>query len=78
MSTDIVALLIGITLIDVIFITIAQSDRLDFFNPVINYKLWTSMNWFGVLIFTILLNVLCPVIAVGYWFYKLCTVGRKR
>lgn len=52
---------------------------LDFnsFNPIRNYKEWISMNWFGVIFFTILLNVICPVYALCYWFYKLCTVGRK-
>lgn len=50
---------------------------LSFFNPIRNYKEWTSMNWFGVIFFTILLNVIYPVYALCYWFYKLCTVGRK-
>lgn len=48
-----------------------------FFNPIRNYKTWTSMNWFGVILGTTLLHVLLPVYAVCYWFYKLCTFGRK-
>lgn len=51
---------------------------LSFFNPIRNYKTWTRMNWFGVILGTTFLHVLLPVYAVGYWFYKLCTFGRKQ
>ena len=52
---------------------------ISFLNPIANYyKNWTNMNWFGVIFWTIIVNiVLCPY-AVCYWFYKLCTFGRKR
>lgn len=53
-------------------------DVFDLFNPIRNYKTWTSMNWFGVILGTVLLHVLFPVYAVIYWFYKLCTFGRKQ
>lgn len=52
-------------------------DGLAFFNPIRNYKTWTSMNWFGVIFVTLMLHVILPAYAIGYWFYKLCTVGRK-
>lgn len=53
-------------------------DTFDFFNPIRNYKTWTSMNWFGVILGTVFFHILLPVYAVVYWFYKLCTFGRKQ
>lgn len=48
----------------------------QFVNPkVIHRNL--PLNWFGTVVATIVVNILCPVPAVLYWFYKLCTVGRK-
>lgn len=34
-------------------------------------------NWFGTVCLTVLANVAFGPVALGYWFYKLCTVGRK-
>lgn len=51
--------------------------NLNIFNPVKNYERWTNLNWFGVAFFTLVLNIICPVLAACYWFWKLCTVGRK-
>ena len=48
----------------------------EFLNPVRNYKVWTT-NWFGTILITVLLNILCIEFAVFYWLWKLCTVGRK-
>lgn len=45
-------------------------------NPIHNYKRW-KMNWFGVIFFTALINIVFPIYSICYWFYKLCTVGRK-
>ena len=50
---------------------------LEFFDPVCNYRAWKSMNWFGVIFFTLLWNIIFPVFSLIYWFYKLCTIGRK-
>ena len=58
-------------------IALTHDDYFAVFNPIRNYKTWTSMNWFGVILGTIVLHVLLPVYAIGYWFYKLCTFGRK-
>lgn len=52
-------------------------DYFEIFNPIRNYKRWENMNWFGVILFTTLLNLICPILSIGFWFYKLCTVGRK-
>lgn len=36
-----------------------------------------NVNWFGAIVLTIVFNLFCPVISIGWWFYWLCTVGRK-
>lgn len=46
-------------------------------NPFNVYKYHKSLNWFGTLLVTLLYNIMCPVGTICYWFYKLCTVGRK-
>ena len=51
-------------------------SNFSFVNPVVIYKN-VPMNWFGVILLTILLHILLPTIAIPYWFYKLVTVGRK-
>lgn len=58
-------------------ILINECDDFSFLNPICNYKKWKSLNWFGVAILTLALNIFHPIFSVGYWFYKLCTVGRK-
>ena len=64
--------------ISVIGITDNIKVGFAFFNPIRNYKTWTRMNWFGVILCTTLLHVLLPLYAVCYWVYKLCTFGRKQ
>lgn len=48
----------------------------EFLNPVHIYR-YTSVNWFGCILLTLFYNLLCPMLSVGYWLYKLCTIGRK-
>ena len=55
---------------------IANSFGIEFVNPMVIYK-WTRVNWFGAFFLAALYGVMCPICAIGYWFYKLCTVGRK-
>lgn len=80
---NIITALIGITLAELIFISmIIDGDQVkfegfEFLNPKRNYCYWTSCNWFGVIFITLLLNILCPILSIGYWLYKLCTFGRK-
>lgn len=52
-------------------------NSLYIFNPIRNYNTWTQLNWFGIAVITILLNVVFVPYAVVYWIYKLFTVGRK-
>ena len=37
----------------------------------------TKTNWFGTICLTILTNAVFGPAALCYWFYKLCTVGRR-
>lgn len=36
-----------------------------------------KINYFGCFLLTLLANLLCPLFTIGFWFYKLCTIGRK-
>ncbi len=38
-----------------------------------NYK----VNKFGAIFLSIVFSLICPIGTVIYWFYKLCTVGRR-
>ena len=51
---------------------------LSIFNPIRNYNKWNKINWFGVIVATVLLNIGFPLYALVYWVYKLVTVGRKQ
>ena len=46
-------------------------------NPYWCHYYHTSLNWFGAIVVSLFYTTLCPIVAIGYWFYKLCTVGRK-
>ena len=46
-------------------------------NPYWAHHYHTSVNWFGAVIISLLYTAFCPIGAICYWFYKLCTVGRK-
>ena len=54
----------------------SNCDGVEFVNPIWIYKHY-KVNYFGWLMMTILYNLVCPMISFCYWFYKLCTVGRK-
>lgn len=53
-----------------------EGGNLNFVNPIVIYE-HIKINWFGTILLTILTNVVCAPLAILYWFYKLCTVGRK-
>ena len=55
---------------------IAYASGVEFLNPTYIYK-QTNVNWFGCAILTLVMNLICPILSVGYWFYKFCTIGRK-
>ena len=33
------------------------------------------VNIFGAIMLCLLANILCPIVSICYWIYKLCTVG---
>jgi hypothetical protein len=45
-------------------------------NPCFIYR-HAKVNWFGAAFLALIANIALPIIAIVYWFYKLCTVGRK-
>lgn len=59
------------------FVILGMGCDLSVFNPIRNYNQWRKINLFGVIVATILLNVIFPLYAIVYWGYKLVTVGRK-
>ena len=52
------------------------TEGLEFLNPYVIYKL-LKVNQLGAILVCLLFNILCPVLSLGYWFYKLCTIGRR-
>lgn len=54
-----------------------QTKGWELCNPYWVHYYHSSVNWFGAAVLCLVYNVLCPVGAIMYWFYKLCTVGRK-
>ncbi len=48
----------------------------SFMNPIKIYRTY-RVNYFGAALICIIYNLLCPICSIGYWFYKICTFGRK-
>ena len=48
----------------------------DWFDPIVKYES-SEFNLFGVIIITVVFNTAFAPMAILYWFYKLCTVGRR-
>lgn len=74
--------ILGIILYFVISLKIIiDFDGCPFLNPIENYEEWEKLNWFGVAVFTLLINLFLLPYAVFYWIYKLFywlfTVGRE-
>lgn len=55
---------------------LSEFDDFSFMNPIKIYKTY-KVNYFGATIICIIYNLLCPIGSIGYWFYKICTFGRK-
>lgn len=55
---------------------IDMADGWEFVNPTHVYK-YNHVNWFGAIVVSIIYAAICPVGALIYWFYKLCTFGRS-
>ena len=53
------------------------TDGWELCNPYWAYQYHESVNWFGAIMLSLLYTALCPIGALCYWFYKLCTIGRR-
>ena len=53
-----------------------NSYGFEFFNPKWIYKEY-PVNWFGLICISAFVHIICLGYAIIYWFYKLCTVGRR-
>ena len=53
------------------------TDGWELCNPYWAYKYHKSVNWFGAIFLSLVYTALCPIYAIIYWFYKLCTIGRR-
>ena len=69
-------LIVLVPTIACILMSAFQTDSVKYLNPVYLYRRF-RVNWFGLAVLTIVLNVLIAPVALCYWFYKLCTVGRR-
>lgn len=49
---------------------------LAWFNPLWLYQ-HLPVNWFGAFFVALIGNLMFIPFAVGYWMYKVCTIGRK-
>ena len=45
-------------------------------NPCFIYR-HAKVNWFGAAFLALIANAALSAIAIVYWFYKLCTIGRR-
>lgn len=68
---------IVLAVIEVFILTPLCGMDLSILNPIRNYNEWSKINWFGISVITIILNIICLPYAICYWIYKLFTVGRK-
>lgn len=56
--------------------TSMDSEGFEYVNPIWIYKKY-RVNYFGAAMICIFYNLISPIGSICYWFYKLCTVGRK-
>ena len=74
---QIAALIVVYVLINAIAIAATPIKTMETgFNPIQVYKTY-NVNWFGCIMLVLLAHTMFLIMAVVYWFYKLCTVGRK-
>lgn len=53
-----------------------DSIGFEYVNPCWIYHRY-HVNYFGAALLFIVFNLLCPIASFCYWFYKICTVGRR-
>ena len=72
----IIGYLVFTTMIDLVIMVSEVGIGLQWINPVVIYDN-VHVNWFGCIVLTILAHIVAGPWACFYWFYKLCTIGRK-
>lgn len=74
---NILSLWITINIISliVLFAACGNGANGSFVNPKVIYKN-VKVNWFGAWLLAIVCNICFPVVAIPYWIYKICTIGR--
>ena len=55
---------------------IKEADGFEMVNPIWVYYT-IRVNWFGAFLVALFFNALFPICSLGYWIYKLCTIGRR-
>lgn len=55
---------------------VGKAEGIEFVNPAFVHK-HNKVNWFGAFIVATLYGLISPFATMGYWIYKLCTVGRR-
>ena len=53
-----------------------DSIGFEYVNPCWIYRHY-HVNYFGAALLFIVFNLLCPIASFCYWFYKICTVGKR-
>lgn len=53
-----------------------NTSGFEYLNPCWIYKHY-QVNWLGCILLFLWYSLLCPLGLIIYWFYKLCTIGRK-
>ena len=56
-------------------LSINDNANFSFVNPIVIYYR-IDVNWFGAWLLALIANICLPIIAIPYWIYKICTVGR--
>ena len=72
-----ISVYIDISIIEFFVLIPSCNMDLSIFNPIRNYKEWYKINWFGISVITLILNIIFLPYAICYWIYKLFTIGRK-
>lgn len=63
------------TLFLLTLVSVNGDANFSFVNPVVIYDK-IKVNWFGAWLLAVVCNICLPAIAIPYWIYKVCTVGR--
>lgn len=56
-----------LSLVEFLVFVLIDFPVFDFFNPIDNYREWTSLNWFGV--------IFLPLCIILFVLYMLCYIG---